>query len=278
MLFVIALIFVLVNSVAGFSLGDQLHRTYTVYDALPFTVSQAKSMGWRASSNSSCVPGVGVEWNYSGTRSFDHPLTLGFTPAGQIASMGIWINGDVPAKLKKMGWWQMREMSPGKTVPYLLVTFRPTAHTCSSTTLSETLGDRLVVNGGAHSIPLTDQAAIKAKYTNGSCFETMGRHAFLDVETGPHMSWQAENVSPIVPMYHNGEVAAIFFTVPEIEQGITSAHWWEPIPLPNYLQCKNMCDPACTFSGTSFWSTMHIFFRDYKKIGCPGGCTISCCN
>jgi hypothetical protein len=71
---------------------------------MPFTTAQAKTQGWMAH-NTSCVPGVGQEWNFKGERSFDHPLTLGFTLGGQLASIGIWINGKVPQKLLKLGWW-----------------------------------------------------------------------------------------------------------------------------------------------------------------------------
>jgi hypothetical protein len=157
---------------------------------------------------------------------------------------------------------------------------RALSDTCATHALTEPLGDRVVANQNtarAHALPLTDAAAVAAKYTNGSCFYTMGRHAFYDVESAPHMSWQAENVAPVVPMYAGGELVAVFFTVPEIEQGLLSPHWWEPVPLTDGMMCANFCDSQCTFSGTSFWSTMHIFFRDYDQIGCPNSCTISCC-
>jgi hypothetical protein len=41
--------------------------------------------------------------------------------------------------------------------------------------------------------------------------------------------------------------------------------------------CLNWCDKACTFDDTHFWSTLHIYFGDEKKITCGGGCTRSCC-
>eukprot|EP01108_Squamamoeba_japonica_P001154 TRINITY_DN1463_c0_g1_i1.p1 TRINITY_DN1463_c0_g1~~TRINITY_DN1463_c0_g1_i1.p1 ORF type:complete len:296 (-),score=72.34 TRINITY_DN1463_c0_g1_i1:96-941(-) len=261
---------------APLSLGNELHRTYMSYAALPKTVAEAVSAGYKSAAPRDFAAGVGATYCINGgTPTEDDPLCIGYNPAGQITSMTITIWGDSPPqKLIGLGWWRPSDVGGQKA--NLTVSFRSDAESQSNQTSSHVLGDRIIVNG-KHAIPLTSAEAAPT-YMNGSCFESMGWHAFHDVEAAPSMSWKSENLSPIVPMYAAGRINAIFFTVPFAQQSVFSgAHEWEAIPLPNTLMCKNTCSSDCHFDNW-LWSTMHIYFGNYKNIGCPNGCTIGCCE
>jgi len=47
------------------------------------------------------------------------------------------------------------------------------------------------------------------------------------------MSWEAENLLPIIPMYDNGSINAIFFASTHMQQSLGDAHMWDPAPIPN---------------------------------------------
>merc|ERR1712096_216245 len=126
--------------------------------------------------------------------------------------------------------------------------------------------------------------AVAAKYHEGSCFDGMGTHHFLDLEKGPQMTWKSSALMPVVPMYDKGVITAVFFATPWVQQSILppSTNQWEPIPLINTLMCRNLCDSDCTWHGTSIWSTQHWYFNNYQDLKCPSNydCFISgigCC-
>eukprot|EP01102_Stenamoeba_stenopodia_P012388 TRINITY_DN3907_c0_g1_i1.p1 TRINITY_DN3907_c0_g1~~TRINITY_DN3907_c0_g1_i1.p1 ORF type:complete len:299 (-),score=55.36 TRINITY_DN3907_c0_g1_i1:118-969(-) len=270
------LLFAFVASAYSVSLGDRLLRDYTKYIALPITVQDAENQSWQPSS-SSCDQNLGIAYTqYGASASSDYPITLYFTQSGAIAGIGATIYGTPPQSLIDSGYFQ--PVSDG--VYYISLTFRESSEMCSSYYPTEPLGDQLVINANniAVSIPMTEEDAINGQWTAGSCFYSMGYHYFYDLATAPNMSWEAANLLPIVPMYNNGTINAIFFASSVVQQGLLSSHEWDSIPLPNLLMCKNWCDSSCTFSDTSAWSTMHIYFRDYTQATCPGGCTISCCS
>eukprot|EP01079_Euglenida_sp_SAG-EU17-18_P009396 gene9396-8419_t len=107
----------------------------------------------------------------------------------------------------------------------------------------------------------------------------MGHHWFYALATAPTMSWQAENLLPVVPMYDGDNALNAFFFASSVRQQSLlppGANQWEPVPLPNNLMCGNFCDGDCTFAGTSIWSTMHIYLHDHEPVNVsmpdsPGG-------
>jgi charged multivesicular body protein 7 len=278
LLLVLAFFFGL-NFASGYSsvsLGDRLLRDYTKYIGLPITVDDATNNQWQQSS-SYCDPNLGIAYTqYGASATSDYPITLYFTQSGSIAGIGATMYGTPPQQLISMGYWQ--EVSDG--VYFISLTFRDSSEMCSNYYATEPLGDRLIVNANsiAIALPMTEEDAVNGQWTAGSCFYSMGYHYFYDLTSAPVMSWEAANLLPIVPMYSNGTINAIFFASSVVQQGLLSSHEWDGIPLPNLLMCKNWCDSSCTFGDTSIWSTMHIYFRDYTQATCPGGCTISCCS
>jgi len=255
------------------SIGDRLLRDYTDYYALPITVDEAKSSGWEAVS-SDCNDALGIPFAQGGSATSSNPVTLFFTSAGQVSGIGVNYYGTPPSNLINSGYWQY--LADG--VYFLSMSFR-SSDVCSGSTSPVNLGDQLVINANstAIAIPLTEEDAINNNWTKGSCFSGMGYHYFYDLSTAPVMSWEAANLLPIVPMYFNGSINAFFFASSVVQQGLTGAHWWDPVFLLDFLMCKNWCDSSCTWHDTSAWSTFHVYLKDYTQVTCPAGCTISCC-
>ena len=46
----------------------------------------------------------------------------------------------------------------------------------------------------------------------------MGTHWFMDLIKAPKMSGEPNRLMPVVPMYHNGVINAIFFATPIRQQ------------------------------------------------------------
>eukprot|EP00697_Spironema_sp_BW2_P012507 gnl/Spiro4/28775_TR14243_c0_g1_i1.p1 gnl/Spiro4/28775_TR14243_c0_g1~~gnl/Spiro4/28775_TR14243_c0_g1_i1.p1 ORF type:complete len:311 (+),score=62.15 gnl/Spiro4/28775_TR14243_c0_g1_i1:108-935(+) len=261
----------------SFSLGTGLWRTYTKYVTLPVTSDAARAAGW-APVDDSCTGSLGVAWAMDGKFSSESPLVLYFTPYGQITGVAVdaYVSGDATL-LTESGVWN----DVGSGAYRAVVSFRDSSDVCSDSALSLTLGDRVVVNqhlSNSITIPNEEsEAASSGEYQKGACFASMGNHYFRDFQGGSTMQWKAATLMPVVPMYDQGVINAILFSSPFVQQGLLDAHSWEPIPLINYLMCKNFCNSDCTFSDTSIFSTLHIYFKDPKSVTCPGGCTMSCC-
>jgi len=272
----LAFFIVLIVAASSVSIGDRLFRTYTVYVPLPTTSAEAAATGWNTTGT--CDPNLGIAYTYHGFGpTVDSPMTLYFTRAGQAAGVGVDAYGELPANLIDLGFWVLVDDADDQY--HLTVSFRDPSEMCSGTPSPNTLGDRLIINSDylGFQIPTTESGALTGNWHKGSCFSGMGHHWFYDLSTAPDMSWMADNLLPVVAMYNNGSINAIFFASTSVQQGVFDAHWWEPVPLINLLMCKNTCDSDCTFSGTTFWSTLHVYFHDYTKVTCDGGCTIGCC-
>eukprot|EP01126_Amoeba_proteus_P026958 TRINITY_DN266_c0_g1_i6.p1 TRINITY_DN266_c0_g1~~TRINITY_DN266_c0_g1_i6.p1 ORF type:complete len:305 (-),score=51.46 TRINITY_DN266_c0_g1_i6:115-1029(-) len=257
-----------------FNIGNNLIRTYTKYVDLPQNRTSAEREGWQTTGE--CNPALGVPYAYqSSDPSVDYPLTLYFTEAGQLAGTGIEVYGSVENSLLEAGFW----IPSGNKQWHLSVTFRPKSELCSSVPSNNTFGDRLIINADtiSRSLPVLEEDAISGGWFKGSCFYGMGYHYFYDLESAPNMSWQSKNLLPVVTMYNNGRIHAFFFASSTVQQGLLNAHWWEPIPLPNLLMCKNTCSPDCTFAGTALWSTFHVYLHDISEATCEGGCNQACC-
>ncbi len=269
-----------------FSIGDRLARAYTVYKQQPITTKDALSLGFAPVNKSFCAPNLGIAYARGGKPSRKEPVTLYFTASGHISGVGTTIFGSVESSLLKSGYF----IQTGASTFKIAVAFRNSSLMCIPDVppLVGSIGDRLVINPGgiARSIPVTRDSAIAGNYHRGSCFGGMGTHYFYDLESAPNMSWKSENLMPVIPMYNDkdGLINAIFFASSTRQQTLfpPSANEWEPVPLPNAAMCKNWCDSDCTFHGTSIWSTMHFYFRDYTTVTCDPTfkCSfkgVSCC-
>jgi len=270
----VALLIAIASAQTYQSIGDRLLREYTKYIPMPTAVYNATFNDWQAA-DGNCDDDLGVAYNYqSNGPSKSAPITLFFTKAGQLSGVGMTLYGEPPADLVGPYWQQVDD---GEY--FLSVSFRNDSIMCSGDTDADLpLGDRLVINanGIAANIPVLESEALDGDWTKGACFYSMGYHYFYDLATAPNMSWSAANLLPIVPMYSNGVINAFFFASPVVQQSLLNSNMWDPIALLDVLMCKNWCDTSCTFSDTNFWSTGHMYLRDYTEATCTGGCTLHC--
>ena len=253
--------------------GKFLERTYASYATLPMNATELEAQGWVKTKDGKCNPDLGWQWTQgSNNVTVAKPIILYTTQGGQISGVGVLMTGDLPDPQKR--WAQKR--SNGWQVD---VAFRSGDIMCSGKTSDATIGDILTVNpsgsrgadkGEQMVIPLTEQAIDSEGWHRGSCFDGMGWHRYLDTEFhNTSMSWKAENVFPVVAMYSGGSITAVNFITWDLQQGFTGAHQWDTLPSPSSALCGGMCDSACkTFTGTHFWSTLHIYFRHHTTIKC----------
>eukprot|EP01116_Phalansterium_solitarium_P004188 TRINITY_DN150_c0_g2_i1.p2 TRINITY_DN150_c0_g2~~TRINITY_DN150_c0_g2_i1.p2 ORF type:complete len:277 (+),score=101.39 TRINITY_DN150_c0_g2_i1:71-901(+) len=256
------------------SIGDRLLNGYNEYSPMPTDAASATKAGWSAY-NKTCDPILGIPWAaQAGGPVAKHPVTLYFTTGGQIAGVGVTAYGKLPQHLVDLGFWQ----KTGSEVYTISVTFR-TSGLCDGSTSPDVLGESMTVNANSIAFPLptTSDAATASKWIRGSCIATMGTHYFYDVSTPGNMSYVAANLMPVVTMYNGTNINAIFFASPIVQQGLLSRNNWDGVPLPDIAMCYNWCDSKCTWSDTSFWSTMHFFMNDYTTVPCAGGCKVHCC-
>jgi len=214
-----------------------------------------------------------------------HPLTLYTTAGGQPAGAGVVILGygmqPLPEPQKK---WATRapvvNYSGDDSVVHIDVAFRSGDVICSGVKDSHAIGDTLIVNPKGSSdlsmiLPLTEKEVAAKGWNRGSCFDGMGWHWFLDTSTGGNaLSWKAENLFPVVTMYNEGKINAIFFasTINQVSFPLLASNEWEPKSLSSAEMCANLCDKDCSFSGLTSagpFSTMHIYFNDHSSVTCP---------
>jgi len=282
---------------SGFG-GIEMEQTFTKYNGLPLGESALKAAGW-IKAFGDCDKNLGFAWTPAqrdnNVPPRKTPLTLYTTAGGQPSGVGVDMFGGftIGAFVSPL---------PSSQVPYaewtggsyrLSVAFRKGDIMCSGEVDQDVLiGDTLLVTptssgcaDGCYTkeIPLTEPESAAANWTRGSCFDGMGFHRFLDTRSSQGevpgvspgtMTWDAENLFPVVAMYHEGQINAIFFNTWAVQSGLSGANTWEPIPLENpEWMCKNFCDGKCGFKGTAdeqiwFFSTMHIFFRNHREVTC----------
>lgn len=265
--------------------GSRMERTFTSYQGLPMGEEALKAAGWHKH-GTTCDPALGFAWTEEASGATkDHPLKLYTTAGGQPNGVGYIILGHgedpLPGPQKK---WATEEpiVEPkkgGAQTAHVDVAFRTGDIVCSGNKEAAVVGDTLIVNpkGGYDNkkvLPLTESGAHGEGWKRGSCFDGMGWHWFLDTSVGGgRLSWKAENLFPIVTMYHEGEINAIFFasTINQVSIPLLKSNEWEPKALSNSEMCANLCDKDCTFSGLTSagpWSTAHIYFRDHSQVTC----------
>jgi len=265
--------------------GTVMERTFTMYNGLPVGEDELKTAGWTKNSDKGCDPHLGYSWSQPGSAgpSKSQPLTLYTTAGGQPSGVGVAILGygedPLPAPQKKWATEKPLQSLPTANAVQIDVAFRSGDIICSGEKDQSSIGDTLIVNpkGSADttmSLPLTETEADAAGWHRGSCFDGMGWHRFLDTSLKNNkLSWKAENLFPVVTMFHEGQINAIFFlsTINQVSIPGIASNEWEPKSLSSSEMCANTCDKDCTFSGLTSagpFSTMHIYFNDHKSVTC----------
>ena len=290
LLYLVSLAAIVASCVLCVSIGTLLERDYTKYAPLPTTADQASSLGF-APFSSHCELHLGVPYTQTGGKPDESkPITLYFTRAGQVSGISVLyydhIEKQQPNLIDK-GWIVPSGFGDG--IYKVSVAFRNGSMACSSKFDPDLpLGDNLIVNpdGIRQALPLTVRDAARNGWVRGSCILGMGVHWFRDLSSWGSMTWQASQLLPVVMMYDEVSdnptmtVNAFFFASSVVQQSFVppSANQWEPIPLPDRLMCGNLCNASCTFHGTDFYSTLHIYMNDRSRVTCRNNCTMACCN
>lgn len=198
---------------------------------MPLTAVDALMEGWVPMQGFICLKGLGMPFVQPGSENAtktNKPIILYYTPGGQIAGMGVFVLGN--SKPNLVGFFFLDAGKSGdKKRKFISVTFRSEDAVCSSAKSKYPLGDRLVINAGAGGIkmelPLTTKEAMNTGWIRGSCFATMGAHWFRDL-TGTDLTWEANNLLPIVLMYDEEStgadnlINAFFFAAADQQQTV----------------------------------------------------------
>eukprot|EP00161_Ancyromonas_sigmoides_P023071 TRINITY_DN715_c0_g1_i5.p3 TRINITY_DN715_c0_g1~~TRINITY_DN715_c0_g1_i5.p3 ORF type:complete len:154 (+),score=33.00 TRINITY_DN715_c0_g1_i5:664-1125(+) len=144
---------------------------------------------------------------------------------------------------------------------------------------SEIIGDRIIVNPlqANFSIPMTEAGAQAGGWTQGACIAQMGTHWGFDLATSPKLSYEFGNLVPVVAMYHEGKINAVFTVSTDVQQSLLSSNGWDKVPLPELLFNLNFCGPDKEMWDDFIVSTGHIFFNAKpESVACPNGCSRCC--
>jgi len=261
-------VLIALQQVYGQGIGDRLLRTALLYDSIPVNTSDATSNGW--TSYTQCDPNLGVAYTQSstGAPTHFHPITVYYTSAGQISGVALEHFGTPVEPLEK--FWLATDNGTYR----MSVSFRDAADMCSGQTFAEIIGTHLVIDQGTVDLylPLTENEALSAEWTKGSCIGGMGTHWSYDLSMAPNMTWEDQNLLPIVTMYNEqegGVLSAFFFTTPVVQFSEPLGPWEGPIP--NVLMCLNWCDSSCSWSNILF-STLHFYLDDPSLNTCASRC------
>lgn len=264
--------------------GSVMERDFLMYKALPVGEDELKSKGWHKH-GTSCDQDLGFAWTEDASGATkDQPMKLYTTAGGQPAGVGIIIlsyHGQEPLPGPQKKWATTSPIVGPVGDPLIVhvdVAFRNGSIVCSGETDDAAIGNRLIVNPkdsqNWKDLPLTDKDAQQLGWHRGSCFGGMGWHWFYDTSLHDgHLSWQADNLFPVVTMFDKGDINAIFFasTINQVSIPFVKSNEWEPKSLSNSEMCKNLCDKECTFGGLTSagpWSTAHIYFKDHSQVTC----------
>jgi len=257
---------------ASTDLGDRLLRTFLIFKQQPLTVADAKAQGFVMFTTGCTRFGMGYASSAGGPTKGNSAI-LYYTQGGQLAGFGSRMWGNAPAALVGEGYWM--DTNVGDDSYDIIVQTRDPTMICSGATDNNKLGDRLVINGQM-TIPVTSSAAQSVGWVEGNCIPKMGIHHAFDLNTPHSQSWNSSSLVPILPMYspQTGRVTAVLIASPDAQR-IEPLGDWEG-PFTNSLFCKNWCaNTGCTFSGATFWTTMHWLFEDPASNVCTGAkCTL----
>jgi hypothetical protein len=280
----------------GFGSGH-LESVYTAYLPLPTDEASLKAKGW-TKHDKVCDEYMGYPWTFDVQGpSISHPLVLYTTKMGSLSGMATMVR-DPSSQLsdeykRYVSKAKLTCKTCGPNYEQLSIAFRKKGLACDVSFYdSKVFGDRLVLNPhGAsdgstpHKIPVEESVAKTDGWEKGSCFDGMGTHWFYD--TGSKvMTWNWKTLLPVVAMYHEGKINAVFFNAP-IPQASSppkfgtpydrkQGNGWESMPLPPQLMCANACSKTCPDRlvgpkispfGSS-WATQHIYFQEAKKVKC----------
>jgi len=261
---------------------------------IPTDTINAATKGW-VKIDKPCNPLLGEEWLYGGERSLNISASVYFTPevgdvAGVLSAIEVQYYGYIEenlvgtyfseAKPSKDGWYH--------TLPIALRDGKAEDLCDTDTPVTPENSPYMVISPGmANKIvpPTKDSPELISDWKEGACIQGMGFHWATDVETGPNLTYKAENMVPIVPMYSSVDrtINGIFFMATSRKQNwpegcpgkpfapcaAPGLNMWDGSPgltqvnAPHFYMCSNFCGD-CQFTGAEdgMFTTMHWFFKN----------------
>jgi len=240
---------------------------------------EATAKGW-LKSDEPCDPLLGEAWMYGGKRSKKYNGVVYLTPAvgdvpGVVSGIEADYYGYVEEKLIGKYFGEEKTSQDG-TYRSISVALRDgkKANLCDK--------ENPVAPGNAPyvrvapgmanmNVPLVeDSSELLSNFKQGSCIHYMGYHWATDIEGGKDLTYKAENMVPIVPMYSSKDktLNGIFFMATSGKQVSKGPqNMWDQgsglfeINKPPFM-CANFCG-ECQFTGSADgkFTTMHWMFK-----------------
>lgn len=264
----------------------------------PTTTAEANALEWEKS-NEQCDPLLGEAWLLGGERALNSSVALYFTPvvgdiSGVLSSIEVDYYGYVEEKLIGMYFTEEKTSKDGSYHSVSLA-LRKGDLCDTEKPASPRSAPYLVISPGmaATIIPTTeDSPELLSNWKEGSCIQHMGYHWATDVEGGKDLTYKAENLVPVVPMYSSKDksINGIFFVATGTKQFwpedcptnpyddmeaffgrcAENCNFWDKIPgltqinKPVLYLCSNFCGKECQFEGSDdgMFTAMHLFFKD----------------
>mmetsp|Transcript_8848 Transcript_8848/g.10123 ORF Transcript_8848/g.10123 Transcript_8848/m.10123 type:complete len:377 (+) Transcript_8848:55-1185(+) len=275
----------------------------------PTTTKEAAANGWKPLQKE-CVPNLGYPWAFDGKITDGAPVTLYYSKEtkqndGLLTGMAVHYY-DNAAPDTMIG----SEFVKGDDYDTLQVAFYDkNTDMCGGGLLNKPSFAVLLVDGkGRKSIPMTEDAAKSSDWVKEACLNGMGLHYWTDIKHGSNLSFEAENLFPIAPMYNqkDGSLNGIMFVAakplqkwdiencgymypnPKMGECVTKTNMWDGNPLglfekldskkyPGYPfgMCANFSDDTCQDRLTGAagsppaYTTMHWYFvKDVEDTTC----------
>jgi len=270
----------------------------------PTTTAEASTKGW-VKTDEACNPLLGEAWLLGGELSINSPATMYFTPQvggvpGFVSGIEVDYYGFMQENLIGTYFSEEKTSSDG-TYHSLAVALRSDDICDTENPATPGNAEYIAISPGmANQILPThqDSPKLQSDYKEGSCLQQMGYHWFQDVVGGTELTYEADNLVPVVPMYDSvdGTLNGIFFLAINYKQtigtGKNDGNFWDISKglsqANDFLGgtspfCANLCG-GCQFTGTEdgLFTTMHWMFKDTKRGGLDfekcGGAPAACKN
>lgn len=197
------------------------HFVKQIENEMPLNTVLALEQGWKKSGD--CVKSLGEPWLYGGEKSIMSSATIYFTPQvgykpGYVSAIEVDYYGYIEEKLVGLFFSEERTSKDGKYHSVAVVLRDASKQDLCDTEspLAYPYEEYLAISPDFANmvVPLQeDSPELKENWKEGSCIPQMGFHYAHDVVGGKDITYKAENLVPVVPMYdsRDGKLNGVFF-------------------------------------------------------------------
>eukprot|EP01099_Mayorella_cantabrigiensis_P004419 TRINITY_DN331_c0_g1_i2.p1 TRINITY_DN331_c0_g1~~TRINITY_DN331_c0_g1_i2.p1 ORF type:complete len:288 (-),score=67.30 TRINITY_DN331_c0_g1_i2:134-997(-) len=236
-----------------------LEITWTVFDKLPITQTDAINAGWKAFPNTTCHT-----TDYRGIRYFinnDLSAMLLYNAYGQVSGIQAGTkNQPLTSQTEPNGPWHKEKMANGTVFWTVTMYFRDPTTICSTSIPKPTqkIGDRLTLADSGHfiNLPLTESAVKTTPlWVEGKCFASMGKHYWYNLTATTDCNY----LYPVFLLYNNGDLDSFGWVIGKLPEE-SGPRWEHPYGNQLKLFLPENAQPACLFADGLVLSTQHIYF------------------